>query len=474
MNENAGDHALKREGSLATRLVLVSLGWAAILLIAGALALTALFRQTVLSDLDDRLERVVESLTAQMDVTASGLSLGVRPTDPSYRQAFSGRYWQISRIDGDETAETLTSDSLADETLAVPAGLRSQARAEPGASVTGAITGADGEPLRLRLRAIMVEGSPDTFLVAAAEDRRPADRRVNRFAAIFAGIFTAFALLLLAGVYLAVRVGLSPVRRMQRAVAGVRDGSEGRISGRYPDELVDLAGELNALLDHSREVVERARTHVGNLAHALKTPITVLGNEARGEDGPLAQLVARQTAVMSEQVEHHLRRARAAANAKAIGARTPVAEVLGDLGRTLVKIYARRGVSLDWRCPPDLVFRGERQDLEDLAGNLMDNACKWAGSAVVAEARPLEEGRLEIVVSDDGPGLSEAERLAVLARGVRLDEQAPGTGLGLSIVTELAKAYEGALELGAGESGGLRARLILPRASSPAPAETRR
>jgi signal transduction histidine kinase len=474
VSERGDQQELKREGSLATRLVLVSLGWALVLLVLGALALTFLFRQTVLSDLDDRLERVTESLSAQLEVTDAGLELAVRPTDPSYRQAFSGRYWQISRLSGGETVETLTSTSLADEILTVPDTLSAEATADLGRALAGGMTGAGGERLRVRVRALTLEAHEDVFLLAAAEDRAPADRRVRRFAAIFAATFAVFALALLAGVYFAVRYGLSPVRRMQTAVSRVRDGADGRISGRYPDELVDLAGELNALMDHSREVVERARTHVGNLAHALKTPITVLGNEARDRKGPLAELVTRQTAVMSDQVEHHLRRARAAANAKAIGARTPADEVLDDLGRTLNKIYARRGVRLEWRCQPDLVFRGERQDLEDLAGNLMDNACKWAAGQVKVEARALAQGRMEIVVSDDGPGLSDDERRAVLARGVRLDEQAPGAGLGLSIVTELARAYEGALELDEAETGGLRARLILPRASGASTSETRR
>lgn len=474
MTAQHDEQGLKREGSLAARLVLVSLGWALVLLVAGAVALTALFRQTVLSDLDDRLARVTESLIAQMDLTEAGLALSQRPTDPSYRQAFSGRYWQISRVGGGEITETLTSASLADETLALPGRLLDDVLADPGLALTGEATDADGERLRIRVRAVMVEGSPDMFVFAAAEDRRPADRRVSRFAAIFAGLFAAFALALLGGVYAAVRIGLSPVLRMGRAVAAVRGGEEARITGRYPGELIDLAGELNALLDHSREVVERARTHVGNLAHALKTPITVLGNEARSSEGPLAELVTRQTRLMSDQVQHHLRRARAAANARAIGARTPVAEVLDDLGRTLNKIYARRGVTLEWRCPPDLVFRGERQDLEDLAGNLMDNACKWAAAHVVVEAGALADSRFEIVVEDDGPGLGDDERKAVLTRGVRLDEQAPGTGLGLSIVVDLARAYDGALELGEASTGGLRARLVLPRLAAASIAETRR
>lgn len=471
MSEATQTQDLKREGSLATRLVLVSLGWALVLLVLGALALTLLFRQTVLSDLDDRLARVTESLSAQMEVTPSGLALASRPTDASYRQAFSGRYWQISRLDGGETVETLASMSLADETLPVPDALRAEAVARLGDTLAGDVTGAGGERLRVQVRALALADRDDLFLLAAAENRAPADARVKRFAAIFAATFAVFALALLAGVYAAVRVGLSPVRRMQSAVADVRDGAEGRIAGRYPDELVDLAGELNALLDHSREVVERARTHVGNLAHALKTPITVLSNEARDRDGALAELVTRQTGLMSDQVEHHLRRARAAANAKAIGARAPVEAVLDDLGRTLSKIYRRRGIELVWRCPQGLVFRGERQDLEDLVGNLMDNACKWATRTVSVDARALEDSRLEIVVSDDGPGLSDAQRRAVLARGVRLDEQAPGAGLGLSIVTELARAYDGALELNGAGAGGLEARLILPRLAKQ---ETRR
>ena len=464
--ETDADQALASEGSLVKRLVVVSLGWALVLLVAGAFALTALFRQTVLSDLDDRLARVTESMIAQMEVSGEAFTLDQRPTDPSYRQAFSGRYWQIERVSEGVVVETLTSASLADETLAAPEPLRSAALADPGEPVIGEMRGEDDERLRMRIRSVRVEGSPDQFLFIAAEDRRPADRRVANFAGLWALLFALFALALLAGVYVAVRVGLSPVLRMGRAVKAVRDGEERRIRGRYPEELLTLAAELNALLDHSREVVERARTHVGNLAHALKTPITVLGNEARGADGPLAELVTRQTALMSDQVEHHLRRARAAANAKAIGARTPVGEVLDDLGRTLSKIYARRGVDIAWTCEPDLVFRGERQDLEDLIGNLMDNACKWASGAVAVHARGAGAGRLEIRVEDDGPGLSEAQSRAVLGRGVRLDEQAPGTGLGLSIVNDLARAYDGALFLDPAGAGGLRARLVLPQAGA--------
>jgi signal transduction histidine kinase len=340
--------------------------------------------------------------------------------------------------------------------------LADAALADPGARAIGRVTGPDGEVLRVHAQALTLGDDPRWVVFAAAEDRAPADRDVVRFALVVAGFFALFAMLLAISVYWQVRFGLAPVLRMGRAVAAVRDGEEARVAGAYPAELIPLAGELNALLDHSREVVERARTHVGNLAHALKTPLTVLSNEARGAEGPLADLVERQTQAMSDQVAHHLRRARAAANARAIGARTPVSGVLDDLGRTLQKIYGRDGKTLVWSCEPELAFRGERQDLEDLVGNLMDNACKWARRDVRVTASAAEGGAWRLCVEDDGPGLSEAEREQALARGVRLDEQAPGTGLGLAIVSDLARAYGGALTLDASELGGLRAQLDLP------------
>jgi len=209
-------------------------------------------------------------------------------------------------------------------------------------------------------------------------------------------------------------------------------------------------------------VVERSRTHVGNLAHALKTPLTVLTNEARSDDTSLGEIVRRQSAAMSEQVEHHLQRARAAARARAIGARTPIAPVLADLTRTLKRIHP--SVRIDMMNAPDeaLVFRGELQDLTEMIGNIMDNACKWAASVVRVSAGLIEPGLVFIQIEDDGPGLDEAEREKVLARGVRLDERTPGSGLGLAIVDDLARAYGGTLKLGEAPGGGLSARIELP------------
>lgn len=463
MSADSSDILIER-GSLLRRLSLLALGWGVILLAVGAVSLTAVFRQTVLTDLDNRQANIAEFLLIQLESTPDGGVVLTRDLlDPRFGQVFSGRYWQVSRADAPADAEPIErSRSLWDETLVISESLRAAALAASGQPVAGNATGPDGEPLRLSVRAVVLPGQSDPVIIIAAEDRRPSDRRVWTFGLAAAGLLAGFAILLAVGVVVQVRVGLSPVLKLRRAVARVRDGETQKIAGQYPSEMMPLATELNALIDHSREVVERARTHVGNLAHALKTPITVLSNEARGDETRLGDLVRRQTGAMTGQVEHHLRRARAAANAKTIGARTPVEEVLDDLGRTLRRIYARRGITLDWEVEDAPVFRGERQDLEDLVGNLMDNACKWAVSCVLIQARSSADGPVLLTVEDDGPGLDPEARERVLGRGVRLDEQAPGTGFGLAIVSDLVKAYGGELKLEVSPLGGLRASLVLP------------
>ena len=261
-------------------------------------------------------------------------------------------------------------------------------------------------------------------------------------------------------------VGLTPLFAMRREVAGVRQGKAQRLAGAYPRELAPLASELNALLDHNQEVVERQRTHVGNLAHALKTPISVMLAEADRDPSPLAAVVDRQAEAMRRQVEHHLRRARAAARSQGSGERTPVAEVLDELSRTLERIFQARGVDIDWEADDGLAFLGERQDLQEIAGNLLENACKFCHGRVRVNAEPAAPGRLQLTVEDDGPGLDEAQGAEVLKRGARLDESAPGSGLGLSIVDELARAYGGSLTLSRSGLGGLRVDLDLPSAEA--------
>jgi signal transduction histidine kinase len=245
----------------------------------------------------------------------------------------------------------------------------------------------------------------------------------------------------------------------------VRRGESDRIPGEYPRDIAPLAQELNLLLDTNREILERARTQVGNLAHALKTPLSVIVNDADSAPEDLAARIREQAALMRDQVNYHLDRARAAALAGTLGTITEIEPVVAGLVRTFQKIFRDKAIAFEILIPDGTRFRGERQDLEEMVGNLIDNACKWARGRVrvTAEAiRDAERPRLVLIIDDDGPGLPEPARQTMVKRGQRLDETKPGSGLGLSIVADLAVLYRGALRLEESPLGGLRAILELP------------
>jgi signal transduction histidine kinase len=280
----------------------------------------------------------------------------------------------------------------------------------------------------------------------------------------------ALGLGLVAATLLQIRFGLRPLRVMRQRLAEIRSGESELMEGDFPAELAPLQDELNALLQSNRAVVERARTHVGNLAHALKTPLSVITNEARGKRGALPKLVAEQADLMRNQVDHHLERARMAASAGMSHGPVDIEPALGALVRALARIYEERGIEIRMTCPQGVKFLGEKHDFEEMVGNLLDNACKWAKSEVILKVYRRRDSakpggkRVVLFIDDDGPGLTAPKREAALRRGHRLDESKPGTGLGLSIVTELAKVYRGTFKLKVAPQGGLRARLELPAA----------
>jgi signal transduction histidine kinase len=354
------------------------------------------------------------------------------------------------------------SRSLWDEAITVPPETLNALARSPGENVPFEVVGPRNQPLRV----VAMQGRlPDIaapVIFMAGEDRTSMNRDIRTFDATIAVALLLLGAGLIAAVIVQVRVGLQPLFALRREVAAVRTGEAERILGDYPTELEPLSRELNALMTHTQEVVDRQRTHVGHLAHALKTPLSVLLTEAQQQPGPLAEVVARQAQTMGQHVDHHLRRARAAARAQGQGERTPVAPVLEDLSRTLEKIFRDKVSSVAWECPEELCFIGERQDLLEIAGNVMENACKWCRGRVRVEAEAADSRSLRLTVEDDGPGLPADQRATVLKRGARLDEQTPGSGLGLSIVDELARAYGGSVTLGASTLGGLKVTLLLP------------
>lgn len=446
-----------RRRSLALRLAATAGAWCAVALLAGGWLLSSLFSDSVEQGFEARLNVTLESLVAATERAADGAPRLTRALpEPRFEEPFSGWYWQID----DGAAPLLRSRSLWDQVLeTAPVSGRKGGYATPGP---------ERQMLWAVARPIVLPGADEPLFFRVAADRAVIERQVGAFAATLAWSLSALGIGLLAAIFLQVRFGLRPLAEIGKALSDIRSGRRERLEGAFPAEIEPLARELNILLEHDAEMIVRARRHVGNLAHALKTPLSVLGNEAAAAEGPLAETVRRQTGLMRRQVDHHLARARAAATSGLLGARTSVAPVIESLRRTMARIHAEREVAIAIDCPAPAVFRGERQDLEEMLGNLIDNACIWARARVRVGAA-VEGDRLRLVVEDDGPGLDTAEREAVLEGGRRLDESVPGSGLGLAIVRDLADLYGGGISLGASELGGLRAELTLPSAPASAP-----
>ena len=452
--------------SLATRLFVSATAWVVVILAITGVILSSVYRDATERAFDRRLNLYLRTLIAEV----------ATPDEPADRQfqslgeslfdlPLSGWYWQITRTDT-EKGETRASRSLWDKKL--------PKLEEHGAELTAAgvrlgyVDGPEGQSLRVVERPVDL-GADGKFLVSVAGDATEIFDETRSFDYYLGGTFAALGIVLLLTTIFQVRYGLAPLKRISDSIADIRSGRAERLEGRFPVEIAPLARETNALIDANREIVERSRTHVGNLAHAIKTPLSVIVNEAGTHTGdPFASKVLEQADLMRDQVAHHLERARIAARATIVSTITDVAPVIEALRRTMEKIHRDRDLAIEAKADPAARFRGERQDLEEMVGNLVDNACKWAASQVFIEVSvvpPEASGagpRLRIVVDDDGRGLSEAERAQVSRRGQRLDESKPGSGLGLSIVTDLAGLYGGKLALNDAPIGGLRAELVLP------------
>ena len=409
--------------SLVGRLVWLAAVWCILALAVTGFVLTSLSERAAVRRLDGALSIDADDLYAGVSVGPGGAVFAPAITDARATRPYSGKYWQVGVVAGDGRVRALPdarSRSLWDtEDLAVPPALLSSLGREPSGRAFFDGPGPHGQHLRIAAMERRLTGRADPVILMTAQDRSAIDEDVREFA-----LATSIALLLLgagvvSAVILQVRVGLRPLFAMRRDVATVRQGGAERLTGEYPSELTPLATELNALLDHNQEVVERQRTHVGNLAHALKTPVSVMLAESEGKPGQLAEVVQRQAELMKAQVEHHLRRARASARFPGSGERTPVAPVLDELVRTLDRIYGRRGIDIDAEAAPEIAFLGERQDLLEMLGNVLENACKYGHSEICARAIALDGGAWRLVVEDDGPGLEPHEREEALRRGRR-------------------------------------------------------
>lgn len=460
------ESAPRRARSFATRLFVSAALWAGTVLLIGGVTLSSYYTRSVERGFDQRLHVYLKTLVGAVAEGGFGRRDPGSFGEPRFDLPLSGWYWQINRIDRDPP-EATTSKSLFEEQLPRLADL--------GVAETivgtreGYAEGPDDTRLRMVERTIDL-GQDGRYLITIGGAAAEIDDDVANFNAALVVSFLALFAGLMATTWFQVGFGLRPLRRIRAQLADIRAGRRARLDGAFPREIEPLAGELNALLESNREIVERARTHVGNLAHGLKTPLSVISNEANAGAGPFADKVREQAGMMQRQIDHHLERARLSAGVAFVGEATEVKPVLDALARTMEKVHRGRDIAAELACAEDLRFRGEKQDLEEMVGNLVDNAFKWAGHQVAitaeASARPALEGRatFRVVIDDDGPGLGQSEREEVMRRGRRLDETKPGSGLGLAIVNDLAAMYGGSLALDRSPAGGLRCALELPAA----------
>ncbi|HEX4635393.1 MAG TPA: HAMP domain-containing sensor histidine kinase [Rhizomicrobium sp.] len=446
--------------SLSSRLIAAAAVWTLLGLAVGGAVLSNAFRMAAQNSFDAALQADMDGLIAAAEPDPNGgVMLEGRFLNHNFDRVYSGLYYQIRT--GNSGGQI--SRSLFDKEIS-PTN-----QVKKGVLTWGSATGPENQQLRVVSRRVDLtpENSGDTeytFLVAG--DMAQVDRQTQDFNATLFWSFLLLGLGLITAILVQVKVGLLPLGQVSKGLTKIRDGEARRLDGKFPTEIAPLASELNSLIQHSEEVVARARTHVSNLAHYLKTPLSVLAAEAEAHEkdpgaAPLAGMVKRQVFSMRRQVDHYLTSARAAGSLDVLGNRTQVCAVMDDLSRVIARIHAARGIVIDAECDDRFYFRGERQDLEEMLGNLIDNGCKWARSRVRVRGEKTA-GRLVLTVEDDGPGLSAEQRTQVGERGERLDESVPGSGLGLAIVRDISKLYGGFFTLGESSLGGVLARLELP------------
>lgn len=440
--------------SLAFRIIVLSGAWVIMALIVTALLLVNFHHDHTAQHYDDHVSMHMEELTGASGFAEDGsYSLDFYPSDPRYNQMYSGWYWEVQ-----QSGKTLgRSPSLGTSNLEL-------GDIRPKMSVViHEVVGPAGEKLRMHVVRMQLDSrfEPLTFLSSAPTTGIKEDV-LDYFNHIVVSFF-ALGIGLLLAVVLQVRVALQPLQAISTGISDVRAGKAGKLPQNGLEDVQPLVDELNNLLDHNAVLLKRARNQLGDLAHAVKNPLTVINNEAHNMEPGQRALIVQQTSDISKNVDHYLSRARTFGTEKVLGSRSEVRPVVEDLVYAMKRLYQGRDLQFDLSGLDNCWFRGEGQDLEEMVGNLMDNACKWAKQRVDVHCS-TDTGQLQLLVEDDGPGIPEEQIEKVMQRGHKLDESKPGHGQGMGIVKDIADLYGGQLTLGRNSMGGLRASLQLPAA----------
>lgn len=447
-------------GSLTRRMIVIAAIWISILLAVGGFALNRLLTDSLVRNFDESLELVLRSMIGSSEIGPVGeIRFSRPPADQRFIESYSGSYFQITPLPSADgkvpVVEDYPSRSLWDRRLSVDRNILRPDLAKYDSSQF------QGEPLRIVERDVIIPGSPVKWRYQVAQSRENLDAQLKELRVTLTWSFAVLGLGLVMLAALQTFYGLWPLRRVRHEVVAIRSGAKTRISDDFPDEIQPLTQEINQLLAHNEEQAEEARRHAGNLAHALKTPLTVITNAATARDPELHDTVCREATTMRRQVDHHLARARAIGRRASAQARAPVWDSLQAVQRAVTRMH--EGATVDIAGDKGSQVRVERQDLDEMLGNLVENAAKYGSGRVfvtVEKSAPF----VDIIIEDDGPGIPESQRDELFTRGKRLDTTGkPGTGLGLAIVRDVAEIYGGRITLEESEDlGGLLARLSLP------------
>lgn len=440
--------------TLASRIILLSGTWILMALVGTAVLLMHYYSDHIEKHYDAHVFMHLEELvTASQQLTDDQQTLPNPPSDPRFNVPNSGWYWEV-RHGGHvlDRSVSLGRNSLDLSAMQVVEGRRAQV-----------IDGPNGQPIRVQALEMNAGPGGKHLLLAVSAPMMGITEDVIDIAEHMAVSFTLLAAGLIVAVIIQVRIALRPVQAISKGISDIHLGSAEKVTGEYPKDVQPLVDELNNLLDHNAVLLRRARNQMGDLAHSIKNPLTVINNEAHNMEPEQKKLILDQTEAISSSVDHHLTRARAFGTGNVLGSRSKIKPVAEDLKFALHRIYNDRNIEINLDGLGDCAFRGESQDLEEMLGNLMDNACKWARREVVVRCWG-EPGNTVIVVEDDGPGIPDEQMNQVLQRGQRLDETKQGHGLGLGIVQDILELYGGKLTLGRRGNGGLAAELIVPGA----------
>jgi signal transduction histidine kinase len=442
-------------GSLTRRMILTAAAWITILLIGGGAALDRVLVNSVEQNFDNQLEYVLTAMIASAEIGPDGEIRMNRPLgDQRFLEPNSGLYWQITG----KGAMPFPSRSLWDRALSAPANHNDQAVHFRNSNEF------NDEPLRIAERAIKLPDSDIAWTFMVAQSRGSLDRQIIELRSVLVTSFLLLGLGLIILAALQTFYGLWPLRAVRKAITQMRSGRESRVTDALPDEVMPMVNELNALLDHNEKQAEESRRHAGNLAHALKTPLTVIMNSATAQSPDLADTIIREATTMRRQVDHHLARARAVGRRGHSHSRAQVWDSLESVERAVSRLYSH--VRLDMAGDKEIAARVERQDLDEMLGNVIENAAKYGGGSVFVTVEDAGDF-VEMLIEDDGRGIPEGERERLFDRGARLDTGKPGTGLGLAIVRDVVEIYGGTVRLEESEDlGGLLVRLRLPKATS--------